>query len=147
MTQRNSLSRQSMKQGEHIPVFGESDEGSPTSDMIVWDIKKTVESMKTIYEHDGTTLQGLGNRGKRMMKTGGRGGPRRKKPFSACTSNWIHPDAVEARQRLMENITSSIRTLNSKPIIPDKKIMEDDDSSMDVSNNEVSEPAIMKVLV
>ena len=103
--------------------------------------------MKTIYEHTGTTVQGLGNSGKRMMKTGGQVGKYRKKPVSACTSNWIHPDAVEARQRLKENITSSVRTSNGKPIIPDEEFMKDDNASMDVSDSKVSKPAIMKVLV
>ena len=50
--------------------------------------------MKTIYEHDGAAAQGLGDSGKRKLKTGKQGGSRQKKPFSVCTSKWIHLDAI-----------------------------------------------------
>ena len=57
--------------------------------------------MKIIYDHNGSVVQGLGNRdGKRKVPTGKHGG--KGKPGQGEAYNrWIHEDATEARNNLL----------------------------------------------
>eukprot|EP00978_Attheya_sp_CCMP212_P008683 scaffold20425_cov45-Attheya_sp.AAC.1 len=71
---------------------------SPTSERIIQDINKVFKSLQTIRDHEGTMVEGLGNRGgKRALNNPtptSRGGYRPRKQGEFDYGNmWIHPDA------------------------------------------------------
>jgi hypothetical protein len=80
--------------------------GIPTSGRIVQDIEKVLPSMKTIHEHEGEVVEGLGDRqGKRRREVAGTGtlfkakeqrGGKRTRTVTQFKDVWMHPDASAA---------------------------------------------------
>ena len=103
--------------------------------------------MKEICANDGAVVQGLRNSGRRKRKTGGRGGPRQKKQLCDYPSKWVHPDAIEVRQRPMENINFSFATSSRERLTRDNKIIDGDGVSTDASENEDDESITAKIFV
>ena len=78
-------------------------DGSPSSERIIQDIRKVVyTNLHIIKEHKGTLIPDLGNRRgnrcpKKVSKSKNWGGNRTKKDASGCKEKHIHPDADAAR--------------------------------------------------
>ena len=74
------------------------------------DIKKTVKNMKSVHDAQGIAVQCLGNKsGIRYTRKGGWGGSREKGIlFEENKYKWIHDDAIEAKNQIIEKALINI---------------------------------------